>query len=100
MDLSSLFSHALKQANMLHFMWTSVQISSIVSYAEISDTGLRGRVVNIYVGQDSAGPFSIRGAPHSADGDISIFTPKDVVKCCAGSKPWKLMRFALSNREE
>ena len=56
--------------------------------------------MNVVVGRNSVGSFSIRGALHLADGDIAISSSKDVVKCCVGSKPWKLVRFALSRKEE
>ena len=45
-------------------------------------------------------PFSIRGALYSADGDIVIYSTKEVVKCCAGRTPWMLLRFALGRKEE
>ena len=99
MDLNSWFKDAFR-ANMLHFRWTSFEVSSIVPYTKISDTKLRGSVVNVSVGRDSAGSFSIRGALYSADGDIALSSSKDTLKCCIGSKPWMLVRFALSRGEE
>ena len=71
MDLNARFDDALK-TNMLHCRWDFIQIVSIVSFTEIVDTTLRGRIVNVSVGRDSVGSFSIRGALHSADGDISM----------------------------
>ena len=85
---------------MLHCRWNSIHIISIVSFSEILDTTLRGRIVNVSVGRDSVGSFSIRGALHSADGDIAISASEDVVKRCVGSTPWMLVRFALSSKEE
>ena len=58
---------------MIHFRWNAIHISNIVSYSEIPDTGMRGRVVNVSVGRDSVGSFSVIGALHSADGDIAIY---------------------------
>ena len=43
---------------------------------------------------------SVSEAPFSADGDIAISSSKEVVKCCAGRKPWMLLRFALGRKEE
>ena len=56
--------------------------------------------MNVSVGRDSAGSSSIRGALHSADGDIAFSSSRDVVKCWVGSKPWMLVRFAHSSKEE
>ena len=56
--------------------------------------------MHVSVGRDSVGSFSIRGALHSADGNISISPSRDLVKFCVGSKPWMLVRFALSRNEE
>ena len=67
---------------------------------ELDDTTLKARIVNVSVGKDSAGSFSIRGAHYSADGDIAISSSKEVVKCCAGRKPWMLLRFALGRKAE
>ena len=99
MDLNTWFNDALK-TNMLHFRWNYIHISNIVSYSEISDTGVRGRVVNVSVGRDSVGSFSIRGALRSADGDIAISSARDIVRRCIGSKYWMLVRFALGRIEE
>ena len=54
--------------------------------------------MNVSVGRDSAGSFSIRGALYSADGDLEISSSKDDVKCCVVSKPWMLVRFAISRK--
>ena len=59
-------------SNMLQRSWNSIQILSIVSFRELDDTMLKGRIVNVSVGKDSAGSFSIGGALYSADGDIAI----------------------------
>ncbi len=75
------------------------QIISIVSFTELMVTTLKGRIVNVFVGRDSVGSLSIRGALHSADGDIAISSSREVVKCCVGSKSWMLMRLALSRKE-
>ena len=99
MDLNNRFNDDLK-TNMLYCRWNSIHILSIVSYSEISDTTMRGRIVHVSVGRDSVGSFSIRGALYLADGDIAISSSEDIVKCCAGSKPWMLVRFALSRQEE
>ena len=56
--------------------------------------------MNVSVRRDSVGSFSIRGALHSADGDIPISSSRDVVTSCVGSKPWMFVRFALSRQEE
>ena len=85
---------------MLHCRWNSIHIINIVSFMERMDTTLKGRIVNVSVGRDSAGSFSIRGALHSADGDIAISSSREVVQCCAGRKPWMLLRFALGRKEE
>ena len=56
--------------------------------------------MTVSVGRDAAGSFSIRGALHSADGDIVISSSRDIAKCCIGSKCWMLVLFALSRKEE
>jgi len=85
---------------MLHCSWNFIHILNIVSFMELEDTTLKGRIVNVSVGRDSVGSFSIRGAHYSADGDIAISSSKEVVKCCDGRKPWMLLRFALGRKEE
>ena len=85
MDLNTWFNDALK-TNMLHCKWNSIQIINIVSFIELADTTLQGRIVNVSVGRDSVGSFSIRGALHSADGDIAIYSSRDIVKTCIGRK--------------
>ena len=97
MDLNTWFNVALK-TSMLQFRLNSIHMSNIVSYSEISDTGVRGRVVNVSVGRDSVGSFGIRGALHSADGDIAITSSRDIVKCYIGSTYWMLVRFALGKK--
>ena len=71
-----------------------------MSFIELADTTLKWRIVNISVGRDSVGSFSIRGPLLSTDGDIAISSSKEVVKCCAGRKPWMLLRFAFGRKEE
>ena len=78
MDLNSWFNDAFEKANMLHCRWNSIHMSSIGSYSEISGTKMRGRIVTESVGRDSVGSFSIRGALHSADGDIAIVSQEKV----------------------
>ena len=77
-----------------------IQIHNVASYLEIEDSTLKGRIVNVSVGRDSAGSFSVRGALHSADGDIVISSSREVVKCYAGRKPWTLLRYVLERKEE
>ena len=56
--------------------------------------------MNVSVGRDSAGSFSVRGALHSADGDIVISSSKETVKCYVGRKPRTLLRYVLARKEE
>ena len=56
--------------------------------------------MNVSVGRDTDGSFSVRGTLHSADGDIAISSSKETVKCYVGLKPWTLLRFALERKEE
>ena len=60
----------------------------VASFLEIEDSTSKGRIVNVSVGRESAGSFRVRGALHSADGDIVFSSSKEVVKCYAGRKPW------------
>ena len=85
---------------MLHCSWNSIQIHNVASFLEIEGSTLKGRIVNISVGRDSAGSFSVRGTPYSADGDIAISSSRNTVKCYAGRKPWNLLRFAFEKKEE
>ena len=66
---------------MLRCSWNSIQIFDVVSFLEIEDTTIKGRIVNFSVGRDSVGSFSVRGALYSAAGDIVISSLKEVVKC-------------------
>ena len=85
---------------MLHCSWNSIQIHNVASFLEIEDSTLKGCIVNVSVGRDTAGSFSVRGTLHSADGDIVISSSKEAVKCYAGRKPWTLLRFTLERKEE
>ena len=85
---------------MLHCSWNSIQIHNVSSFLEIEDSTLKGCIVNVSVGRDSVGSFSVRGALHSADGDIVISSSKEVVKCYAGRKPWTRLRYVLEKKEE
>jgi len=85
---------------MLHCSWNSIQIHNVASVLEIEDSTLKGCVVNVSVGRDIVGSFSVRGTLHSADGDIVISSSRETVKCYAGRKPWTLLRFTLERKEE
>ena len=80
MDLNTCFKQLLN-SNMLHCKWNAIQVINVASFIELTDTTLRGRIVNISVGLDSARSFSVRGAVHSADGNIAVCSSKEVVKC-------------------
>ena len=63
------------ELDMLHCSWNSIRILNIVSFMELDDTTLKGRIVNASVGKDAAGSFfCIRGALYSADGEIEIYS--------------------------
>ena len=99
MNLNTCFKELLC-SNMLHCNWNSIQIHNVASFFEIEDSTLKGCIVNVSVGKDTAGSFSVRGTPYSADGDIAISSSRNTVKCYAGRKPWTLLRFALEKKEE
>ncbi len=96
MSLNTCFKEILN-SNRLHCNWKSIQVFDVASFLEIGDTTSKGRIVNGFVGRDSAGSFSVRGALYSADGDIVISSSKEVVKCYAGRK---LRRYVLERKEE
>ena len=99
MSLNTCFKELLS-SSMLHCSWNSIQIHHVASFLEIEDLTLKGCIVNVSVGRDTAGSFSVRGALHSADGDIVISSSRETVKCYAGRKPWTLLRFTLERKEE
>ena len=45
----------------------------VSNYAEVLDPSLQGRVINVSVGRDSVGVFSVSGVLVSADVGIAIF---------------------------
>ena len=98
-DFEHMFPRVI-ELNMLPCSRNSIQLFDVASFMEIEGTTLKVRIVNVSVGRDSVGSFSIRGALHSADGDIVISSSKEVVKCYAGRKPWTLLRFVLERKEE
>ena len=92
-------SDALEFANIKHFRWTCIQVTSIPSYTEVKDNSSTGKVINISVGRESVGSFSVRCFLGSADGSVFMSDAQDVVNCCPGNKPWVLVRFALNPNE-
>ena len=67
---------------------------ALVPTLKCLDPSLQGSFINMSVGRDSIGAFSVSGVSVSADGCIILSNPKDVVKCSPGDAPWMLIRFA------
>ena len=90
----------LNIADVDHFKWYCIQIVSVSSFSRIADENMTGGVVNVSIGKEPFGSFSVRDTLNTADGGVSMNDTTDVINCSPGCKPWTLVRFALCRGED
>ena len=100
MDINQRFTEVLRLTDADYFKWNCVQIVNVTSLAHVTDEHLMGMVVNISIGKESFGSFSIRGSLVTSDGGISVNDAKDVVHCRPECRPWLMLRFARCRCED
>ena len=100
MDISQRFIEVSKLMDSDHFKLNCVQIVTVTSFSRVTDEHLTGVVVNVSIGKESFGSFSIRGSLVTSDGGVSVNDARDVINCSLGCKPWVMLRFALCRGED
>ena len=99
MNVKQKFSEVLKIVDVGHFKWNCIQVVNVSSFSRIVDEHMSGVIVNVSIGKDSFGSFSIIGKLVTVEGGMAMSEATDVINCSPGCRPWTLMRFALCRGE-